>query len=113
MAELLDHQLRGVGVDDLIDVGHHAHFHQHFDDVGAALDGGAHRRASAEAAQADDRNRHRRFEAAARSRRPAAGVAPGAGSGVGLDAKALTARSRRLRLHSRRPATAPRSYNFV
>src|SRR5258708_19239628 len=38
MAELLDHQDRGVLVDRLVDGGHDAHVHQHLDDFGR-LDG--------------------------------------------------------------------------
>src|SRR6185312_9338098 len=34
MTELLDYQHRGVLVDRLVDRGHHAHVHEHFDDLG-------------------------------------------------------------------------------
>ena len=37
VAHLRHHQLGGVGVDRLVDGGHHAHAHQRLDDVGAAL----------------------------------------------------------------------------
>jgi hypothetical protein len=37
MPHLLHHDLRGVGVDRLVDGGHHAHAHQDLDHVGAAL----------------------------------------------------------------------------
>src|SRR5690606_19601080 len=37
MAEFVDHQLGGVGVDGLVCRDHHAHFHQDLDDVGRAF----------------------------------------------------------------------------
>ena len=37
MAELVDDELGGVGVDHLVDGRHHAHLHQRLDHVGAAL----------------------------------------------------------------------------